>query len=90
MKRKIAWILTLCMLLTLALPFSAFAAPAADDVWEIVKSGQTEGTGYKKFADAKAALEDGDTLKLLGNISLSSGISTDKNITFDGNGKTIT
>ena len=90
MKRKIAWILTLCMLLTLALPFSAFAAPAADDVWEIVKSGQTEGTGYKKFADAKAALEDGDTLRLLGNISLSSAISTDKNITFDGNGKTIT
>lgn len=90
MKRNFAWILTLCMLFTLALPFSAFAAPAADDVWEVIKSGATEGTGYKKINDAKAALEDGDTLKLLGNINFSSAISIDKNIIFDGNGKTIT
>lgn len=90
MKRKIALLLTLCMLLTLAIPFSVLAAPAADDVWEVIKSGETEGTGYKKIADANAAMTDGDTLKLLGNINLSAAITIDKNITFDGNGKTIT
>lgn len=47
-------------------------------------------TKYEKFEDAYVSAEDGDTIKLLNDVSISKGISVkNKNITIDGNDKTI-
>ncbi len=45
---------------------------------------------YETLADAFAAAQDGDTIKVLGNIAVSEGITNTKKITLDLNGKTIT
>lgn len=44
---------------------------------------------YYSFKDAIANANDGDTVKLLANVSLSKGAVLDKNITLDLGGKTI-
>lgn len=55
-----------------------------------VISGETT-TNYTGIQDAVNALQDGDTLKLLCDIDLgdNAGMTLDKNITFDLNGKTL-
>ena len=45
---------------------------------------------YVTLADAFAAANDGETIKLLGNIAMSEGITNTKKVTLDLNGKTIT
>jgi len=45
---------------------------------------------YETLADAWAAAQDGDTIKVLGNITLDTMIKNTKKITLDLNGKTIT
>ena len=44
---------------------------------------------YYSFQDAIANAKDGDTIKLLANVSLSKGVALDKNITLDLGEKTI-
>ncbi len=92
MKRKIAFILALCMLMTLAMPIVAFAEVAESDVWSVRNVGDTEDTGYSGFGKASAALKDGGTITLLKDFTYTdASISlSQKNITFNGNGKTLT
>lgn len=92
MKRKIAFILALCMLMTLAMPMVAFAEVAESDVWAVRNVGETEDTGYSGFGKASAALKDGGTITLLKDYTYTdASISlSQKNITFNGNGKTLT
>ena len=92
MKRKIAFILALCMLMTLAMPMVAFAEVAESDVWAVRNVGETEDTGYSGFGKASAALKDGGTITLLKNFTYTdASISlTQNDITFNGNGKTLT
>ena len=47
-------------------------------------------TAYSSLKDAFAAAKDGDTVKLIKNISLNEMITNNKKITLDLNGKTIT
>ena len=66
------------MIESLLLPTVAFAAVAPGDVCAI------GDTGYANFADALAAVKDGDTIKLLANIDYSNGITiSGKSVTFD-------
>ena len=44
---------------------------------------------YESLADALAAAEDGDTVKLVGDTTLRSSVEINKSITLDLNGKTI-
>ena len=92
MKRKIAFILALCMLMTLAMPMVAFAEVAESDVWAVRNVGETEDTGYSGFGKASAALKDGGTITLLKDFTYTdASISlTQNDITFNGNGKTLT
>ena len=93
MKRKIAFILALCMLMTLAMPMVAFAADeVTDPVWEVINEGE-EAIGCANLTAAKAVLKAGGTLKLLKdftytNNSIASIDNSD--FTFDGNGNTLT
>lgn len=92
MKRKAAFLLALCLLLTLTLPMAVFAEVAESDVWSVLNVGDTEPTGYSGFGAASKALQDGGTITLLKNFTYTdASISlTQKNITFNGNGKTLT
>ena len=45
---------------------------------------------YDSLANAWAAAQDGDTIKVLGDIAVSEGITNTKKVTLDLNGKTIT
>ena len=92
MKRKIAFILALCMLMTLAMPIVAFAEVAESDVWSVRNVGDTEDTGYSGFGKASAALKDGGTITLLKDFTYTdASISlSQKNLTINGNGKTLT
>ena len=55
----------------------------------LIRNGETVGT-YETIALALAALQEGDTLKLLADISEDLTLTNKKNITIDGNGKKIT
>lgn len=58
---------------------------------QIVDAGGGSVAAYATLADAIAAAQDGDTVKLLGNIDLDAQIQLAKAITIDGQGKyTIT
>lgn len=93
MKRKIAFILALCMLMTLAMPMVAFAADeVTDPVWEVINEGE-EAIGCANLTAAKAALKAGGTLKLLKDFTYTnSAIASieSSNFTLDGNGNTLT
>jgi len=68
--------------------FMVFAAPAsaADPVCEIIRAGDTFAQ-YEDLGDALAAVQDGDTIKLLKKIDYERGISIeDIRVTFDVNG----
>ena len=57
---------------------------------ELLRGGTTQGK-YDTLADAINAAETGDTLKILNNITLSSGVQiSGKNLTLDLNGQTVT
>ena len=51
-----------------------------------IAAAQIGDTNYETLADAFAAAQDGDTITLLGDCELVSGIVIDKNITVDGAG----
>jgi len=51
---------------------------------------EVNGVPYETFADAMAAAQDGDTVKLVRDAALTEEIKISKDITIDGNGKTIT
>lgn len=93
MKRKIAFILALCMLMTLAMPIVAFAADeVTDPVWEVINEGE-EVIKCANLTAAKAALKAGGTLKLLKDFTYTnSAIASieSSNFTLDGNGNTLT
>lgn len=93
MKRKIAFILALCMLMTLAMPMVAFAADeVTDPVWEVINEGE-EVIKCANLTAAKAALKAGGTLKLLKDFTYTnSAIASieSSNFTLDGNGNTLT
>ena len=65
--------------------------------WTVIKEGDysvslthgSETTGYYKLADAFEHAEDGDTVTLLKDISISDTARCTKSITFDGNHKTV-
>lgn len=50
----------------------------------------TRNKGYQTIQEATEEIKDGDTLKLIADISTDEGITVDKNIIFDLNEKTIT
>lgn len=54
----------------------------ADDVVATIGTS----AGYKDLADAFAAVEDGDTVKLHGDITLEGDVAVNKSVTIDGNG----
>ena len=81
MKKTLAWLLTLFMVLTVS-TVTVFAAET-----DVAKIGET---GYATLAEAVAAAKDGDTVTLLADVTTASTITIDKAITLDGNGKTIT
>ena len=58
----------------------------------LVRVAKIGGTYYKTLAEAMEAAQSGDTVTLLADIALTEGIAvaTDKKITLDLNGKTIT
>ena len=55
-----------------------------------VAAAQVGETIYETLADAFAAANDGDTIKVLGDIELNETIKNTKKVTLDLNGKTIT
>lgn len=93
MKRKTAFILALCMLMTLAMPMVAFAADeVTDPVWEVINEGE-EVIKCANLTAAKAVLKAGGTLKLLKDFTYTnSAIASieSSNFTLDGNGNTLT
>ena len=56
----------------------------ADDVAEI------NGQGYTSLSKAFADAKDGDTIKLNKDITITEQLEISKEITFDGNGHTLT
>jgi len=83
----------LSMLLVLAMVFSLFTsmpltASAAGEVCEIVDTdGIAVVAQYNDLTDALAAVQDGQTIRLLADIDYGSGITIiGKSITFDVNG----
>ena len=82
MKRKL-----LSVLLTLAMALALLSVSAMAEGKEVAQIGETK---YATLADAIAAAQDGNTVKLLGNVDLAETlIIKDKTITLDLNGKTI-
>lgn len=81
-RKLLSLILVLCVLIT-STPFSAFAIEP--NICEIIS---TEGTkGFTRLEDALASIQDGDTLKILRNITYDKRILIEsKRITIDLNG----
>ena len=65
-----------------------FKTDAAIDLFVGVQV--SDGKIYGTLAEAFAAAQDGDTIKLLGNIAMSEGSTNTKKVTLDLNGKTVT
>ena len=60
-------------------------------VWTVEdhRVAEVDNTGYSTLADAVAAAQSGETVKLLANIAEGATIPADKTVTFDLNGKNI-
>lgn len=90
-KRLLATLLAVLMVFSL-LPATAFAA-GAEDTGATAYVAEVNGKGqYTTLADAFAAATDGDTVKLLANVSSSTKVIAavaGNNITFDLNGFTV-
>lgn len=101
MRRKfLSVVLCVCMMLTMA-PFAFAAEGSRDSTNNNVSTGsgggtviqavaQIDNTTYNTLSDAITAAENGKTITLLKNTSGEVVIPTDKNITLDLNGNTIT
>lgn len=101
MRRKfLSVVLCVCMMLTMA-PFAFAADDSGDSTNNNVSTGsgggtvnqavaQIDNTTYNTLSDAITAAENGKTITLLKNTSGEVVIPTDKNITLDLNGNTIT
>lgn len=88
--KKLSLFLAIVMTVALFVPCMSFsvAAEAEDAVCEIVSG--TETTPYTDFTEALYAIQDGETLKLLADITLTEEILFQgDDIVFDGNGHTI-
>ena len=77
--------------------YTTFKFEGVNEVATLSTSAYAKYTGvqvgtkiYDSLANAWAAAQDGDTIKLLGNIATSNAITNKKNVTLDLNGKTIT
>lgn len=79
MKKKIlALLMVLCMICTL-LPTAVFAESKTHEV-----------NSAESFAEAISTCSAGDTIKLMGDVTITSQLTISKNnVTLDGNGKTI-
>ena len=89
MKKQFKVLLLIAMICVLALATmlvsSALAAEQGDNAWQV------EGKGYAAtFAEAVAGAADGDTIKLLKDVTEASGATIDKNVVVDGQGFTWT
>lgn len=83
---KLKKLLATLLVVTMVLSTMGIAVFAEEDV-TVAKIGDTP---YKTLEEAVAAAEDGDTIVLLSDVELSGTISTNKNITLDGNTHKIT
>ena len=81
MKRKL-----LSVLLTLAMALALLSVSAMAEGAEVAQIGEMK---YATLADAIAAAEDGNTVKLLADVIQNTMLTIDKNITLDLNGKKI-
>lgn len=100
-KRKlISIMLAISMMLTL-FPFAAFAEEGAvsgteqgqqEQTTPAAKVAEVNGTQYDTLSAALDAVQDGETIKLLDNVSESTAVSVDNGKTFsmDLNGKVLT
>ena len=77
--------------------YTTFKFEGVNEVATLSTSAYAKYTGvqvgtkiYDSLAKAWAAAQDGDTIKLLGNIATNDAITNTKKITLDLNGKTIT
>ncbi|WP_208787243.1 hypothetical protein, partial [Enterococcus faecalis] len=60
-------------------------------VWGTAEAVATvDGVGYATLAEAFAAAQDGETIKLIRDIELTEGVTVNGKVTIDLNGKTIT
>lgn len=101
MRRKfLSVVLCVCMMLTMV-PFAFAADDSGDSTNDNVSTGsgggtviqavaQIDNTTYNTLSDAITAAKNGKTITLLKNTSGKVVIPTDKNITLDLNGNTIT
>lgn len=99
MRRKfLSVVLCVCMMLTMA-PFAFAEGDSGDSTNGNVSSGsgtatqavaQIDNTTYNTLSEAIAAAENGKTITLLSNTSGQVKIPTNKDITLDLNGNTIT
>jgi len=79
-------VLSAVLVLTLIFAGLALTVSAADDAKLVsVTSGATT-TEYATLAEAVAALADGDTVKLLGDVTVTETVAFEKNVTLDLNG----
>ena len=62
----------------------------AENVVFITNNEDSYYVAYATLADAFAAVEDGETIVLVDDITVETGITNTKNVTLDLNGKTIT
>ena len=86
MKRKLlSVLLTFCLAFSL-LPTAALADGEGTQTNDVAQIGSTK---YATLADAIAAAEDGNTVKLLADVIQNTMLTIDKNITLDLNGKKI-
>ena len=86
MKRKLlSVLLTFCLAFSL-LPTAALADGEGTQTNDVAQIGSTK---YASLADAIAAAEDGNTVKLLADVIQNTMLTIDKNITLDLNRKKI-
>ena len=79
-------LIALAVLLIAAIPVAAFAVSAAGNKVQNVSTGEI----YDSLDSAISSAREGDTLKLLDNLSVSSPVKLSKALTVDGNGKNLT
>ncbi len=74
---------------------AGYKAEGADNIWTVSEDtsktycAQVGNGKYETLAAALAAAKDGDTVKLVGDTTLTSSVEINKSITLDLNGKTI-
>ena len=89
MKRKIKRFLSSLLMAMLVLSMTPTNAFGADPVCKIIHTDSSE-TLYDDFTNAIGAVEDGETIQMLENITYTSKIViVDKSITFDVNGHVL-